>query len=63
MKKSWYQSKTLWFNAICASLTALEAVSGLLQPYVPVNLFLMMSVLLPVGNAFLRVVTSQGLGK
>ncbi len=59
--KKWYESKTLWVNALAAALVALEAGAGLLQPYVPVNIYAAIAVALPVVNAVLRVVTTQGL--
>lgn len=58
--KKWWQSKTLWVNAIVASLVALEGVTGLMQPHLPVNLYAAVAVALPVLNAFLRVVTTKG---
>lgn len=60
--KPWYRSKILWFNMICAALAALEGVTGLLQPHLSVNVFTALSVVLPVGNAMLRVVTTEGIG-
>jgi hypothetical protein len=57
--KPWYLSKTLWVNALCAALIALEAASGLLQPHLPANFYLIMAVALPIINAVLRVVTTQ----
>lgn len=61
--KPWYTSKTLWLNAVSAGLVALEASTGLMQPYLPVNLYTAVAVGLPVLNAMLRIVTSQGLSK
>ena len=58
--KAWGRSKTLQVNAIAAALVALEASSGLLQPLLPVNLYTAIAVALPVINAWLRVVTTQG---
>ena len=58
--KPWYMSRTLRLNALAAVLVALEAVTGSLQPHLPVNFYLLMSVGLPVLNAFLRVITTQG---
>lgn len=60
-RKSWRRSKTLWVNAAAAGLVALEASTGLLQPLLPVNLYGAIAVALPVVNAVLRVVTTQGL--
>ncbi len=59
--KCWWKSRTLWFNAMAAALLALETVTGAIQPYVPVNVYVVMAVALPVINAILRVVTTQAL--
>lgn len=59
--KAWYQSKTLWVNAIVAALAALEAGTGILQPLLPANFYAIVAVGLPVVNAVLRIVTTQGL--
>lgn len=61
--KPWYKSKTLIVNAAVAMLVALESVSGLLQPFLPINLYTAVAVGLPVINALLRVVTTEGLTK
>lgn len=62
-RKPWYHSKTLLLNAVAAGLVALEAGFGLLQPHLPVNFYAALAVALPVVNAMLRVITSQGLGR
>lgn len=59
--KAWYQSKTLWVNAIVAALAALEAGTGILQPFLPANFYAIVAVGLPVVNAVLRIITTQGL--
>jgi len=59
--KAWWQSRTLIINALAAALVALEAGTGLLQPWLPVNFYTVIAVGLPVINAILRVVTTQGL--
>ena len=59
--KSWYRSKTLWANSLIAALVALEAGTGLLQPHLPANFYTMIAVGLPVLNAALRVISTQGL--
>ena len=59
--KVWWQSKTLWVNAIAAALVALEAGTGLLQPHLPVSLYTAIAVGLPVVNAFLRILTTSAL--
>lgn len=59
--KPWWRSRTLWFNAVCAALATAEASYGVLQPLLPVPVYALLSVALPVGNALLRVLTTQGL--
>lgn len=59
--KPWWQSKTLWFNAIVAGLAALQASANLIQPYLPGNVYGYGMLLLTVGNTALRIVTTQGL--
>ena len=58
--KPWWHSKTLWLNAVVAALVALEAGTGVLQPVVPVNVYAALAAGLPVLNAVLRVMTTQG---
>jgi hypothetical protein len=58
--KHWRHSRTLWVNAGAAGLMALEAGTGLLQPHLPVNLYTAVAVTLPIVNAVLRVITTQG---
>lgn len=59
--KVWWKSKTLWVNAIVASLAAAEAVTGVMQPHVGVNFYAAIAVFLPIINAFLRVITTEAL--
>jgi hypothetical protein len=59
--KPWYQSKTLIINAMAAALVALEANSGMLQPHLSVDFYTALAVALPIINAALRVITTQGL--
>lgn len=59
--KPWYSSKTLWVNTFAAMLVALEAKWDFLQPYLPINFYTGMAVALPVINAVLRIITTQGL--
>jgi hypothetical protein len=59
--KAWYLSKTLWVNALVAALVALEAGTGLLQPFLPPHFYTIVAVALPIINAVLRIVTTQGL--
>lgn len=55
------RSKTLMFNIIVAAVASLEGVAGLLQPYIAGNVFAYITIALTVGNAILRVVTTQPL--
>ena len=59
--KPWYTSKTIIVNAIVAAMVALEAGTGLLQPYLPGNFYVIIAVGLPVVNAVLRVITTTAL--
>lgn len=61
--KPWYRSRTLWINAVAAGLVMLEAKTDALQPLLPVNFYAALSVLLPVMNAVLRCVTTQGIAR
>lgn len=58
--KHFLESRTLRLNALAAGLVALEASTGALQPLLPVNFYTAMAVALPVANAVLRVLTTQG---
>ena len=59
--KPWYTSKTIIVNAIVAALVALEAGTGLLQPYLPGNFYTLIAVGLPVVNAILRAISTTAL--
>lgn len=61
LTKPWWRSRTLWFNAVVAALAAAEAGFGVLQPVLPANAYAAISLLLVVGNAVLRFLTTQGL--
>lgn len=60
--KPWYQSKTLWFNALLAGLIVLEANFAIWQPYLEGSVYAWFSTTLAVGNAVLRVITAAPLG-
>lgn len=59
--KKWYHSKTLIFNAVVASLIALEATTSIFKPYVSDLFYVVLAVVLPVVNAMLRIVTTQAI--
>lgn len=58
--KPWYKSKTIIVNAFVAALVALEAVTGMLKPYLHADFYVVVAVALPIINAVLRVITTQG---
>lgn len=55
------RSKTMMFNIFIALMGVGEAVFGFLQPYIAGNVYGWGMALLTVGNAILRVVTTQPL--
>ena len=57
--KKWYRSRTLWFNAAVAALAALEGVTGMLKPYMGDAFYAALCIVLPIGNAILRVITTE----
>lgn len=63
----WFQriirSKTMWFNAIVAGMAAIEPALGLLQSFLPGNVYAYLTAFLTVGNAMLRAVTTQPLSE
>jgi hypothetical protein len=61
--KHWSRSKTIWVNAVIAALASFESVTGFLQPYVPVNIYALISITLPIINSVLRVITTKGISK
>ena len=61
MKKQWWKSKTLWFNAVVAALAALEVSANFIQPYVAGDVFGWGMAVLTMGNAVLRVATKSQL--
>lgn len=59
--KPWWQSRTLWFNALCAALAAAELGLGALQTVLPGEPYAWLSFAIVVGNAVLRALTTQPL--
>lgn len=57
--KKWSKSKTLVFNAAMSLLTVIELKLHLLQPYLPENYFVIVSIVVPAVNIALRTVTTQ----
>lgn len=57
--KHWSSSKTLIFNAIAAALLAAEQSFHLLQPLMPVDVYVVFAFALAIGNAVIRTSTRQ----
>lgn len=51
----------MWFNAIVAVFASLETAFNFLQPHISGNVYAYGMAILTVGNAILRVVTTQAL--
>lgn len=60
-KKSWLKSKTIWVNAIIASLAIVEANTQLLQSVLPTNIYVIVAIVLPIINIFLRTITTEAI--
>ena len=61
--KNLWKSKTLWFNIACAAIAAAEGAFGVFQGVLQGNVYAALSVILAVGNAMLRVVTTERIGR
>jgi hypothetical protein len=61
--KKWWKSKTIIFNMVMAGLVTLEATMHQLSTLVPANWYAIISIVLPVGNAMLRIITTTGIQK
>jgi len=55
------RSKTMMFNILVAVMAVGEAAFGFVQPYIAGNVYGYGMAILTVGNAILRVVTTQPL--
>lgn len=60
-KKSWLKSKTIWVNAVIASLAIIEANTQLLQSVLPTNIYVIVAIVLPIVNIFLRTITTEAI--
>lgn len=60
-RKCWWKSRMLWLNAGVLALTVAETQLNVLQPLIPVNVYALVAFGLPILNAVLRLVTTQGL--
>jgi hypothetical protein len=61
--KKWWKSKTIIFNMVMAGLVTLEATMSQLSALMPGNWYAIISIILPVGNAMLRIITTTGIQK
>lgn len=59
--KPWWQSKTLWLNALVLVLAAAETQLQVLKDVLPGSLLAWLAFGLPVANAALRFVTSAAI--
>lgn len=55
--KPWYTSKTIILNVFAAALVAVQALTGALQPLLPVDLYQSIATALPIANGLLRLLT------
>jgi len=60
-RKRWWRSKTLWFNASVAALTTAEMNLQVIQPLLGDHTYQVIAFVLAVGNAALRMVSTQAL--
>ncbi len=60
-RKVWYRSRTIWFNAVAASLIALEASGNYLQPVLGERLYPAAMLGIILINVWLRIVTAGGI--
>lgn len=58
--KAWWQSKTIWFNAIALVIAVADALQGFLYLADFHEIF---ASVVTVGNIILRFVTTQGISK
>lgn len=63
MEKKWYQSKTIWFNLIMASLIGIEASFSYFQGILDHQVYAILATVLAVGNGILRVISTAKLIK
>ena len=63
MKKPWYKSKVVWFNAASAALVAVEASIHVVQDILGPSVYLGMVGVVAAGNVILRTMTRQGIHK
>lgn len=59
--KRWYQSKTLWLNAIVLLAATVETQLQVLKDVLPGGLFAWLAFGLPVANAALRFITATAI--
>lgn len=63
MSKSWYKSKTVWFNAASAALVAVESSIHVLQDVLGPAAYLPLVGLIAAGNIVLRTISTGKITK
>ena len=58
--KPWWRSRTLIVNALVMALATAESQLNFLQPLMPMSVWQLVAFALPVVNAALRVITTNG---
>lgn len=61
MSKKWYHSKTMLFNLLVASMLLIEQNLNFLQPLLPINIYALLSFVVPLVNMWLRIITTKGI--
>ena len=62
-QKAWWKSKTLWLNALVLLLATAESQLGVLREALPINVYALIAIALPVLNMLLRTVTTMPLAR
>lgn len=63
MTKPWYKSKLVWFNALVAMGTAVEASLHIVSDKFPPEVYFVLVVSIAVVNVLLRFATNTGIDK
>lgn len=49
------------FNLLVASMLLIEQNLNLIQPLLPINMYALLSFIVPLVNMWLRIITTQGI--
>ncbi len=61
--KKWYKSKTLIFNTAVVGLVTLEQNLGYIKEIFNMDIFVIISVVVPMVNFYLRTITTEAIKK